>query len=80
MYFKEPFESKYQLLINGRKKKGGNKELRNSKTFIDYSWTIDDAYEDLEKYNLTKKRKVLIVFDDLIADMKVNKNIKSCSH
>ena len=44
------------------------KELKNLKTFIDYSQTIDDSYKNLENYNPTEKRKVLIVFDDLIAN------------
>ena len=49
--------------------------LKNQKTFTDYSQTIDDVYEDLEDYNPTKKRRVLIVFDDIIADLKSNKNL-----
>ena len=73
LYVKDPFESKYQLLINGTEKVGV-KELKNSKAFVDYSQTIDDAYEHLEDHNPTKKRKLLIVFDDMIADMKANKN------
>ena len=60
------------MAINERKKVG-IENLKNSKTFIDYSQTIDDVYENLEDYNPTKKRRVLIVFDDLIADMKSNK-------
>ena len=73
LYVKNPFESKYQLLINGREKVG-IKKLKNSKAFTDYSQTIDDAYESLEEHNLTKKRRVLIVFDDVIADIEPNKN------
>ena len=57
-YVKDPFESKYQLLINGREKV-------NPKAFTDYSKAID-VYENLEDYNPTKKRSVLIVFDDMI--------------
>ena len=73
LYVKDPFESKYQLLINGREKVG-NLKLKKSKAFIDYSQTIDDVYENVEDYNLTKKRKVFIMFDDMIADMEANKN------
>ena len=40
----------------------------------DYSQTIDDVYENLEDYNPTKRRRVLIVLDDMIADMESNKN------
>ena len=35
LYVKDPFESKYQLLINGREKVG-IKTIRNPKAFIDY--------------------------------------------
>ena len=42
--------------------------------FIDYSQRIDDAYENLVDNNPTKKKKVLIVFDDMIADMEAYKN------
>ena len=66
------FESKYQLLINGREKLE-IENLKNPKAFIDYSQTINNVYEDLEEYNPTKKRRLLIVFDDMIADMESNK-------
>ena len=46
----------------------------NRKAFIDHSQTIDVVYENLEVYNPTKKMRVLIVLDDIIADMKSNKN------
>ena len=74
LYVKNPFESKYQLLINERERVG-IENLKNAKAFIDYSQTIDDVYETLEDYNPTKKRRVLIVFDDMIADMKSNKKL-----
>ena len=73
LYVKEPFESKYQLLING-KEKLGIKKFKNSKAFINYSQAIDNVYENLEDYNPTKKR-VLIVTDDMITDMDVYKKI-----
>ena len=57
------------------KKQGKLKELKNPKAFIDYSQTIDGVYENVEDYNQTKKRKVLIVFDDMIADMESNKKL-----
>ena len=63
LYVKDPFESKHQLLING-KEKVGIENLKSPKAFIDYSQTIDDVYE--------KKRRILIVFDDMIADMESN--------
>ena len=74
LWVKDPFESKCQLLINERGKVE-IKELKNPKALIDYSGTIDDVYENLEDYNPTKKGKVLIVFDDMIADMDANKKL-----
>ena len=74
LYVKDPFELKYHLLIKG-KEKVGIKNLKNPKAFVDYSQTIDDVYENLKEYNPTKRRRVLIVFDDTIADMEYNKKL-----
>ena len=68
LYVKDAFELKYELLINGREKVR-KKTPKNPKAFIDYSQTIDDVYENLENYNLPKKKRVLLVFDDMIADI-----------
>ena len=57
------------------REKVGTKKLKNPKTFIEYSQTTDDVYESLEDYNPTRRRKVLIVFDDMIADIKANKKL-----
>ena len=61
LYVKDPFKSEYQLLINGRQKVG-IENSKNTKTFIDYSQTIDDVCGNLEDYNPMKKRRLLIVF------------------
>ena len=53
LYVKDPFESKYQSLIN-RREKVEIKKLKNLEAFIEYSQAIDDVYENLEDYNLTK--------------------------
>ena len=74
-YVKDQFESKYQLLIN-RGEKVGIKHERIPKALINYSQTINDVHEILEHYNPTKKRKALIVFDAMIADMEANKTLK----
>ena len=47
-------------------KKVGIENLKNSKAFIDCSQAIDDVYENLEDYDSTKKRRVLIVFDNSV--------------
>ena len=49
------------------------KKLNNSKAFLKYSNDKHDIYENIEGCNPDKKRKVLIVFDDIIIDMLSNK-------
>ena len=71
---KDPLKSKYHFLINGREKVG-IKQLKDPKAFIDYSQTTGDIYENLEDYNTAKKRKILTVFDDMIADMEGTKKL-----
>ena len=74
-YVEDPLEPKYQLFIN-RREKVGIENLINPKAFID-SRTINDVHENLEDYNPTKKRRALIVFDDMIAHIKSNKNLNT---
>ena len=76
LYPKDLSESKYKHLIRNRKN-AGIKHLNNSKAFIDCSNTMDDVYENIDHYNLNRKRKVLIVFDDMIADIMTNKKFQS---
>ena len=56
LYVKDPFESKYQLRINGRENVG-IKQIKNPVSFIDYFQTVDDIYQNLESYNPRKKQK-----------------------
>ena len=49
--------------------------MNSSKAFIEYSNDIGDVYQKIEEYNPNKKRKMLIVSDDMIADMLSNKNL-----
>ena len=65
MYAKEP---KYQLLID-KKEKAGIENFNDPTAFIEYSNTMDDIYENSEDYNKKRKRKVLIVFDDMISQV-----------
>ena len=58
--------------------KNRNQDFKKSNvihSFIHYSQTIDDVYENLEDCNPAKKRRVLIVFDDMRADMECNKKL-----
>ena len=36
---------------------------------------MDDVSKNIEEYNPNKKQKILIVFDDIIADMLSNKKL-----
>ena len=36
---------------------------------------MGDIYKNIEEYNSNKKRKILIVFDDMIADMVSNRKL-----
>ena len=72
LYAKNPFEAKFQLLINERENTG-LKYLNDPKAFIEYSNDMDDIYKNIEEYNLNKKPKILMVFDDMISDMLSNK-------
>ena len=51
----------------------GLKYFNDTKAFIEYSNDIQDVYKNIEEYNLGKKRKILLVFDEMIADMINNK-------
>ena len=72
LYAKDPYEKKYQYLINKREKVGLN-HFNDPKAFIEYSNDMQDVYKNIEDYNPIKKRKVLIIFYDMIADM-INNN------
>ena len=54
-------------------KKVGLNHFNDSKAFMEYSNDMQDVYENIEDYNPIKKRKILIVFDDMITDM-INNN------
>ena len=44
---------------------------------MEYSNYTQDVYKNINEYNLGKKRKILMYFDDLIADMTNNKKLNS---
>ena len=76
LYAKDLDEPKYQFLI----KKCENaviKNLDDISAFIEYSSTMDDVYSNIDDYILKRKRKILIVFDDIVADIITNKKIKA---
>ena len=76
LYPKDPYEANYQYLIKKREKVGLI-HYDDPKAFMEYSNDMQDVYKNIEDYNTSKNRKVLIVFDDVIADMINNKKLNS---
>ena len=76
LYAKDPYEAKYQYLINKREGVGIN-HFNDPKAFIEYSNDMHDVYKNIDDYNPDKENKILIVFDDMIADMIHNKKLNS---
>ena len=76
LYAKDLRELKYEHLCNNRKN-AGIKHLNDSKAFIECSNTRNDVYMNIDNCNPNKKRKILIVFDDMIADIMTNKIFQS---
>ena len=75
-YTKDPYEAKYQYLINILEKVGID-HFDDPKAFIEYSNDMHYVYKNIDEYNLDKEREILIVFDDMIADMISNKKLNS---
>ena len=72
LYAKDLNDPKYEFLI----KKREDVEIKycnDPNGFIECSNRMDDVYQNIDDYNLSRKRKVLIVFDDMIADILNNK-------
>ena len=55
----------------------GINHFKDPKAFIEYSNDMQDVYENIDDYNLDKENKILIVIDDMIADMIHNKKLNS---
>ena len=75
LYAKDIHEPKYEYLINKREQTG-IKNLNDPHAFIEYSDDMNDVLDDINDYNKNRDKKVLIVFDDMIADIEYNKNFK----
>ena len=76
MYAKDPYESKYQFLINKRESTG-LKHFTEPKAFTEHSNIMHDVYKNIDDYNPDKENKTLIVFKDMIADMIHNRKLSS---
>ena len=75
LYAKDIHEPKYEYLINKREQVG-IKNLNAPHAFIEYSDDMNDALDNINNYNKNIDKKVLIAFDDMIADIEYNKNFK----
>ena len=75
LYAKDIHEPKYEYL-NNRREKAGIKNLNDPKAFIECSVDMDDVLDDINNYNKNRDKKVLIVFDDMIADIEHNEKFK----
>ena len=71
LYAKGLSESKYEFLIKNRED-AGIKHVNDPKEFIECSNTMNDIYENIDDYNPNRRRKILIIFDDMIADIMTN--------
>ena len=70
-----------------KRENAGIKNLNDLNASIEYSMktlymkilenTMDDVYNNIDNYNAKRKRKVLIVFDDMIADIMTNKKCQA---
>ena len=76
LYAKDPYEGKYQFLINKRESVG-LKHFNDHKAFVKYSNDMYDVYKNINNYNPDRENKILIVFDDMIAVMINNKKLNS---
>ena len=76
LYARDLSKPKYQFLIK-KHKDAGIKHVNNSNVFILCSNKMDDVYKDIDNYNPKRDKKVLIVFDDMIADIMTNKKFQA---
>ena len=76
VYAKDTDEEKYQYLINKREQ-AGIKNLNDPHAFIEYSNDMNDVLDDINDYNKNRDKKVLIIFDDMIADIMRSEKFKA---
>ena len=76
LYAKDLSELKYEYLIKKREDVG-IRHVNNSNAFIECSGTMNDVYENINDCNLSRRREILIVFDDMIGDIMTSKKFQS---
>ena len=75
LYAKDIHELKFEYLINKREQ-AGIKNLIDPNAFTEYSDDMNDVFDNINDYNKNRDKKVLIVLDDMVADIEYNKNFK----
>ena len=65
LYAKDPYKEKCQFLIHKRERTIF-RHFNDRKAFIDYSNNMQVVYKNIGENNIGKKRKTLIIFDDII--------------
>ena len=76
LYAKDTDEKKYQYLINKREQ-AVTKNLNDPHAFIEYSHDVNDVLDDINNYNKNRDKRVLIIFDDMIADIMRSEKVKA---
>ena len=72
IYIKDPNEAKYWYLIK-KCRRNGLESLENLMDLIGYLNNMKQVYRNIKEYNPDRKCNLLTVFDDMIADMIINK-------
>ena len=76
LYAKDTDEKKYQFLINKREQ-AGIKNLNEPHEFLEHSNDMNDVLDDINNYNNNRDKKVLITFEDVIADIMRSEKFKA---
>ena len=76
LHAKDLSEPTNETLIKNRENKG-IKHFNDPNAFIECSNTMNYIYEKINDYNTSRKRKILVVFDDMIADIMTNKTFQA---
>ena len=72
LYAKDLSEPRHEFLIK-KSADPGKQHLNDSNAFIDFSNTVDEVFENVDNYNPCRKKKILVLLDEMIADIMTNK-------
>ena len=76
LYGKNLSQPKYECFIKKRKD-ARTKYFNHPNAFTEYSNTMDNVYENIDNYNQNRQRKILIVFENMIADIISSKKFQA---